>query len=260
MKWSRCFHSVALLLAILLWTASAAAQHYVAWPDVERLDYAARERLSEQVAAAILPGVLRAIGVPESQVRTEIVPGGYKLKTDPSFVTRFRPDRQDQALLFAAAIGYVLRQDSVLIFAVDEGRGDSLTVRVRLREACLMPSTAHRFFLRAAEVAQGLGGGYTAFGCEMLFINLRDAHGMAYSGMDDGRFEQALRRAAADFTPLAEIVGHFRTQTILVGSDWPASGGGRLYLEKMSTVPTEAMSELDLLSYRFADMLRQIVR
>jgi hypothetical protein len=260
-----------LFLAVLLCSGFVQAQNYTyvawqavpgtdtGWPDIARLNYAQRLAISEGVQRDILPGVLRALAIGEAATRTEIVPGGYRLKTDPSFVTRFAPEHGGHALLFAAAIGYVLRQDSVLIFAIDQ-RGDSLTVRVRLDETCLTPQTAQRFFERAAAVAQGLGGGYTAFGCEMLFINLRDGKGAPYSGMDDVRFAEALTQAAAGFVPRAEIAGSFRARTVLIGSDWPGSGGGRRYIEQLAALPLDAVAPLDLLSFRFADRLREAAR
>jgi hypothetical protein len=260
-----------LFLAVLLCSGFVQAQNYTyvawqaipgtdtGWPDIARLNYAQRQAISEGLQRDILPGVLRALAIGEAATRTEIVPGGYRLRTDPSFVTRFAPEQEAHALLFAAAIGYVLRQDSVLIFAIDQ-RGDSLTVRVRLTETCLTPQTAQRFFERAAAVAQGLGGGYTAFGCEMLFINLRDGKGAPYSGMDDVRFATALQRATAGFSPTAVVAGEFRTRTVLFGSDWPGNGAGRLYVDRMRDVPLDAIVALDLLAFRFGDLLRAAVR
>lgn len=258
-----------LLLSLLVALAAphASAQTYVAyqaipgtdtgWPDIARLDYAARERLSEAVQRDILPGVVKALGL--QALETQIVPGGYMLKTDPSLVTRFPAGEEAAALHFAAAMGYVLRQDAVLIFAADE-QGDSLTVRIRLDETCLTPQTAQRFFERAAQTAKGLGGGYTAFGCEMLFINLRGEGGAPYSRLDDMRFAAALRRAAAGFSPAATVAGAFRARTALIGSDWPGNGAGQVYVDRMAALPVEAVAPLDPLAGRFGDMLRQAVR
>lgn len=210
------------------------------------------------MAREVVPGVLQAVGSGGAATRTQIVPGGYRLNTDPSLVTAFAVADEAQALLFAAAIGYVLRQDSVLVFAADP-RGDSLTVRVRLAEACLTPQAAQRFFRHAAAVAAGLGGGYTAFGCEMWFVNLRDGTGAPYSGLDDARFAAALAQAAARFDPPAAVAGSFRARAALIGSGWP-DGNGRPYVEKLAALPVGALAGLDLLSYRFADRLRAAVR
>lgn len=259
-----------LLLSLLLALCStlASAQTYVAyqaipgtdtgWPDIARLDYAARERLSEAVQRDILPGVVKALGLQSLGLQTQIVPGGYMLKTDPSFVTRFPPGEEEAALRFASAIGYVLRQDSVLVFAVDEARGDSLTMRVAF-EQCVTPELAQRFFLRAAAIDKGLGGGFTAFACEMLFINLRDEKGQPYSGLDDAAFAAALGRASSGFAPPARIAGTFRTRSVLIGAGWPGSKGGALYIERLAGLPVDAIAPLDLLSYRFGDLLRAAV-
>lgn len=258
-----------LLFTLLLALAAplASAQTYVAyqaipgtdtgWPDIARLDYAARERLSEAAQRDILPGVVKALGL--QALETQIVPGGYMLKTDPSFVTSFPPGEDEAALRFAAALGYVLRQDSMLVFAVDEPRGDSLTMRVAF-EQCVTPELAQRFFLRAAAIDKGLGGGFTAFGCEMLFINLRDDKGQPYSGLDDAAFTAALGRASSGFSPPARIAGTFRTRTVLIGEGWPGNKGGALYIERLGSLPVETIAPLDLLSYRFGDLLRASVR
>lgn len=228
------------------------------WPDIARLDYAQRQVLSEAVARDIVPGVLHAVGADQAATRTAIVPGGYRLRTDPSLVTSF-VTAVDTADRFAAAIAYVLRQDAVLVFAED-ARGDSVTVRVRLDQPCLTRQAAQAFFRHAATVAGGLGGGYTAFGCEMWFVNLRDDRNAPYSGLDDAAFAQALARAAASFAPPATILGTFRSRTALVGAGWPQSAGGRLHVERLAALPAEALSRLDLLSYRFADWLRAAMR
>ncbi len=257
-------------LLFVLCSTLASAQTYVAyqaipgtntgWPDIARLDYAARQRLSEAVRRDILPGVVTALGLQALALETQIVPGGYLLKTDPSFVTRFPPGEDEAALKFAAALGYVLRQDSMLVFAVDERGGDSLTVRVRVGAQCLDAKSAHRFFLRAAQINKGLGGGFTAFGCEMLFINLRDDKGQPYSGLDDAAFATALARATQGFAPPAAIAGSFRARTALIGEGWPGNRGGALYIEKLAALPVYSIAPLDLLSYRFGDLLRAAVR
>ena len=260
-----------LLLSLLLalWSTTASAQTYVAyqaipgtdtgWPDIGRLNYAQRQHLTQQVGVAIVPAVIRTLGLQSLGLQTQIVPGGYLLKTDPSLVTRFPQGEEEAALRFAAALGYVLRQDSMLVFAVDEQRGDSLTVRVAF-EQCLTPELAQRFFVRAAAIHKGLGGGFTAFACEMLFINLRDDKAKPYSGLDDAAFAAALGRATSNFETPATIAGSFRARTVLIGEGWPGNKGGALYIERLGSLPVEAIAPLDLLSYRFGDLLRQIVR
>jgi uncharacterized protein (UPF0297 family) len=261
-----------IVVAALVWGSAASAQNFIyvayqaipgtrtGWPDIARLDYNARQRLSEDVQRRILPDVIRALGMQTMALETQIVPGGYMLKTDPSFVTRFPPAEEEAALRFAAALGYVLRQDSMLVFAVDATAGQSRTVRVRFAGECLTPQTAQLFFEQAARTNKGLGGGYTAFGCEMLFINLRDDKNAPYSGLNDTQFAAVLERAAIGFAPPASVIGEFRTRTVLIGSDWPGNNAGKLYIDRLTALPVEAVAPLDLMSYRFGDMLRQAVR
>jgi hypothetical protein len=260
------------VVAALVWAGVASAQNFIyvayqaipgtrtGWPDIARLDYSARQRLSEDVQRRILPDVVHTLGLQAMALETQIVPGGYLLRTDPSFVTRFPPMEEEAALRFAAALGYVLRQDSMLVFAVDQSNGQSSTVRMRFAGNCLTPQTAQRFFEQAARASKGLGGGYTAFGCEMLFINLRDDEGKPYSGLDDAAFAAALERATRGFAPPATVAGSFRARTVLIGEGWPGSKGGALYIQRLGSLPVEAIAPLDLLSYRFGDLLRQAVR
>jgi hypothetical protein len=261
-----------LVVAALLWAGIASAQNFIyvayqaipgtrtGWPDITRLDYHARQRLSEEVEQRILPDLVRALSLQELSLDTQIVPGGYRLKTDPTLITRFPPAEEEAALRFAAALGYVLRQDSMLVFAVDQAAGQSHTVRVRFAGECLTPQNAQRFFEQATRTSKGLGGGYTASGCEMLFINLRDERGKPYSGLEDGAFAAALDRATQGFTPPATIAGSFRARTALIGDGWPGNRSGALYIDKLGSLPMEAIAPLDLLSYRFGDLLRASVR
>lgn len=125
---------------------------------------------------------------------------------------------------------------------------------------CVTSDCAHRVFLRAAQIYQGLGGGFTAFGCEMPFINLRDEKGQPYSGLDDDAFAAALGKATRGFAPPAAIAGSFGARTALIGEGWPDSKGGTLYIERLAVLPVEAIAPLDLLSHRFGDLLRASVR
>ena len=63
----------------------------------------------------------------------------------------------------------------------------------------------------------------------MIFINLRDAAGTPYSGLDDGAFAAALARAVQGFAGApATMVRQGTVWARFVGNDWRAqpSGGG----------------------------------
>lgn len=222
-------------------------------PEVARLDYSARQRLSEQVAREIVPAALAALGLAPSAAATQVAPGGYLRRTDPSLVTSFAPGARAAALRFAAAMGYALRQDSVLVFAA-EPQGGALAVTVAFASP-LTPDLARRFFRHAGHVAPGLGGGFTAIGGDMLFINLRDGAGRPFARLDDAAFAAALQRASAAFVPEARIAGNARVAAALVGDGW-AEGSGEAYVRLLDGLPLAALQALDLLGLRFADMLR----
>ena len=56
------------------------------------------------------------------------------------------------------------------------------------------------------------------------------------------------------------MTGAFRTRTVLIGSDWPGNAAGKLYIDRLASLPIEAIAPLDLLAYRFGDLLRDSVR
>jgi len=226
-------------------------------PSLHRLDYARLEELAGEVRQRIVPGVSAALGLPDMAARTAIAPGGYRLRSDPSLTTRFNDDTDGGATArrFAAAVGYVLRQDAVLVFA-DEARGDSLAATLRFEDGAPTALLAHRFFRHAASVAAGLGGGYSTVGEQLVFINLRDASGTPVSGLDDEDFAAALNEAASTFANSVRLAGTKRVRTELVGAAWGHSAGSE-YVAMLATLPPAALAQLDLLGFVFGDMARR---
>lgn len=225
-------------------------------PSLHRLGYARLEKLANDVRRSIVPGVSAALDLPDMASRTAIAPGGYRLRSDPSLTTSFAADAHGGAAArrFAAAVGYVLRQDAVLVFA-EEARGDSLAVTLRFEDAAPSAPLAHRFFRHAASVAAGLGGGYTTVGGALIFINLRDASGAPFSGLDDEEFAAALNEAASTFANSVRLVGTKRVRSELVAAAWGDSAGSQ-YVAILATLPPAALAQLDLLGFVFADMAR----
>ncbi len=223
-------------------------------PDLQPLDYGRLDALAREVRRLIVPEVSAALGLPDRAARTEIAPGGYRLRTDPSLTTSFDATDGASARLFAAAIGYVLRQEGVLVFA-DEARGDSLAVTLRFASGAPGPALAQRFFRHAASVASGLGGGYSSVGGDLVFINLRDGRGMPYSGLADDRFAAMLQRAVEVFAIPVRLVGTKRVRTGLIGAAWGKDGGAG-YVEELAALAPSALAQLDLLGFVFADRVR----
>lgn len=146
------------------------------------------------------PAVLAAVGLDPAQFDAEIVPGGYQLKTNPSVLLLVDGDAAaaDRA---AAAFGYLFDQSSVLVWREsDEGALVSIVTLPGVT-----PNLADHFFRHAASVHPGLGGGYTARGNRLLFINLRGADGRPFSGLTDDEFLAAMTRAAGAFGGLATV-------------------------------------------------------
>lgn len=220
-----CAQAAAAQTTLLLsYEAMPAAQ--VDLPRAKDAPYAEKEMLARAVAEELVPGVIDAMGLDPLAAKTEIAPGGYEGKTNPSLQTAL-PAAEARARRLAAALGYVLRQQSVLVSDLSDAGGGSLCATVGFREPP-SPAAAHAFFLHAARTDKGLGGGYSAAGGRMLFINLRGADGKPFGGLDDAGFAAALKRAAATF-PGAAFAGEAGCRAYLVENDWAKAANGEDY-------------------------------
>ena len=245
------------LLVTALLAAQAAAQEraqllsYEALPsaqveiDLTNADYGQRAEVTDAALRTIAPRVIAAAGFDPAAVETEMTPGGYLLKTNASLQARAVMS-DDDATRLAAALGYVFRQWSVLVSELDDGTGDTGYVTVAFPEDALTPEGAQAFFEHAAAIAEGLGGGYTAFGDEMIFLNVRDGDGGPYSGMEDEIFAAQLGYAAGTFEGAAlSVAGAGTAEARFVGNDWAASPDGEDYAETLAD--PALMAELDAL-------------
>lgn len=160
--------------------------------------YEARQFLTERARTELLPIILESAGLDGRETIAELRMGGYRLQTNPSLhMTVALEDAPADRL--AGAIAWSFAQDSVLVADFDSADGATGYALVRFPENSLTPDLAQRFFLAAAAEHEGLGGGYTAFGDTLLFLNLRGGDGKPYSGLPDDAFTDVLRRAAAAF-------------------------------------------------------------
>jgi hypothetical protein len=228
-----------------LWATAAAAQDggatetwlisYETLPSAQvalNLDaatYAQKAEVAAEALAAISPGVIAAVGLDPAKIETELTPGGYLLETNPSLQARGAMD-EDQATRLAAGFGYVFRQWSVLASLIDETAGDTAYVTVAFPEGGLSPDAAQAFFEAAAAQDDGLGGGYTAFGDEMIFLNVRDAERQPYSGLEDVAFAAKLGAAAGGFDAAdLRVAGAGYARALFVGNDWETAPDGEHY-------------------------------
>lgn len=228
-----------LIALLLLSSLPAAAQNGVRHLFYEAVvagsqaaPYAAREALTGQVQAEILPDLLAALQVPPDRVTTELRMGGYLRETNPALHSAVGMT-EGQADRLALALGWTLSQDSVLVSDLDEwaSAGTGYAV-IAFTAGTLTPDLAQRFFLAAAAVHDGLGGGYTAFGDRLLFLNLRGTDGRPYSGLEDASFVTALGYAASRF-PGASLAGSGRSTARLVESAGAPQGLGEAVMAQL---------------------------
>jgi hypothetical protein len=203
----------------------------VAPPPADQ-SYADRETTARIVAQRITPAVFAALGLDAQRNFTRVAPGGYLGQTNPSILTTLQttPDRAER---LAAAVGLVLRQDSVLVVDFD-GEG-AYHVNVDFGHRSLTPQVAHAFFQRAMLVHTGLGGGYFTLDDRMVFLNLRGSDGKPYSGLSDWPFLERLRIAVARF-PGAKIGDSGQVGARLVANNWKTAVNGQDYARLLDDV------------------------
>jgi hypothetical protein len=88
-------------------------------PKLEAAGYDERAAFAAKVLAEIVPKIADAVGVDANDLDTEVTPGGYLLKTNASLQTEAEVTSAE-ADRFAAGLGYVFRQYSVLVSGLDD--------------------------------------------------------------------------------------------------------------------------------------------
>lgn len=216
---------------VLSWEAIPSLQ--VELPGLRDSSYRERTAVAHAVRDEVLPLLLAALRIAPAAAQTSIEPGGYQGKTGVSLQTSLDADRVGAERL-AAALGYVLRQHSILVANAQDSTAEHFVVRVAFPAGVLDVALAHRFFIHAGAVDEGLLGGYRGAGDELWFINLRDAGGKPYSGLRDDAFARALDKAAGSFDGArVRIAGSARIDAWLVANDWQQAPDGAQYLMRL---------------------------
>jgi hypothetical protein len=217
--------------------------------------YADRAAFTAKIRDELLPDILRAVDIDPAKVRTELTPGGYLLRTNASLQSRVAIDDR-RADRLAAALGYVFRQSSVLVSDLHDRRGGTGYGVVRFAGGPITAGKAHAFFEHAARQNKGLGGGYTAFGSEMIFLNVRDGAGKPYSELEDRAFAAALKRAAASFKEGPARLAHAGyARARFVGNSWREKPNGEDYVAKLGGSADPAVARLDRLKERHTALI-----
>jgi hypothetical protein len=222
-------------------------------PHLDRAGYADRERVAQAVVRELLPELFRAVEVDPAVIRMELAPGGYLGHTNPSIQAALAAS-EDVATRLAAALGLMLRQESVLV-AVLETPGDTFYALLHIEGPRLTPETAQSFFVRAAAADPGLGGGYSTLDGALLFLNMRDSAQRPYSGLGDDLFGGALGRVAAAFVG-ARIERAGSAAARFIGNDWAAAPAGEQYRAMLASAgKPDRAATLDALQRRHTDLV-----
>ena len=224
-------------------------------PGLAKASYDDRAAFSAEVLKEIVPKIVVANGIDPQSLDTEVTPGGYLLKTNASLQTQGNLDDAASDRL-AGSLGYIFRQYSVLVSRLDDTAGKTGFVVVRFPEDSLNAKVAQRFFENAEATEKGLGGGYTAFGDEQIFLNVTDSHGKPYSGVDDAAFLDGLKRAASSFDgPKAEVTTSGKATARFVGNEWDTSKKGEGYISLLGGENSDLVKKLDEIAADYATLV-----
>lgn len=206
--------------------------------------YDDRAAITAEALETVMPQVFDILGVVASAAtETMVTPGGYLLNTNASLQTEATVDGAT-ADRIAAAAGWVFRQWSVLVTDFGNTDGGTGYAVVTFADGTLDADLAQAFFEHAASVAEGLGGGYTAFGDAMYFLNVRGPDG-PYSGIEDADFIDLLDEAAGSFAEADPAVTESgEAEARFVGNDWEAASDGGDYLALLGGVDSDTVAAL----------------
>ncbi|MFS2175446.1 hypothetical protein ACCC98_05775 [Rhizobium pisi] len=224
-------------------------------PRLAQASYDDRAGFSAEVLKEIVPKIIMANGIDPATLETEVTPGGYLLKTNASLQTEGDLD-DTVADRLAGSMGYVFRQYSVLASRLNDTTGKTGFVVVRFPQDSLNATIAQRFFEAADATKNGLGGGYTAFGDEQIFLNVTNSEGKPYSGLDDATFQDGLKRTAASFgDPQPEVSSSGKATARFIGNDWEKSKRGEDYQSLLGGADSELVKKLDEIGKDYASLV-----
>ncbi|WP_245294726.1 hypothetical protein [Rhizobium rhizosphaerae] len=236
----------------VLLSYEATPSHGFDLPKMADATYADRAAFAGKMLETIVPRIAEAVGVAPGALETEVTPGGYMLKTNASLQSESEID-DPLADRLAAALGYVFRQDSVLVSRFDDPKGKTFYVTVSFPKDTLDAKTAQSFFEKADATAKGLGGGYTAFGDDQIFLNVTDDAGKPYSGLTDKAFLEGLTKTAEAFAPNKPAISQSgQVNARFVGNDWEKSAKGEDYVKALGGAGAAAVTALDAIEADYA--------
>jgi len=197
------------------------------------ISYDSRAGFSQGILDDLVPAVLAAVDVDSNAVTSVITPGGYEGTTNPSIQSMLDTD-DDSATRVAAALGFVLHQGAVLAADYSDANGGTAWGAVRFLDGAPDALQAQAFYVWATEVDPGLGGGYTAWGDRLIFLNLHGDDGSPSGGLADDAFLAAMTRAAQECTvvPVA-LAASGEARAWLVENDWSTAPDGEDYLSTL---------------------------
>lgn len=194
-------------------------------PGLVRATYQQREEVTREAAERLVPKALRVFGSDLRLEWTRIGPGGHAGEINPAVYTSISATRV-QAEKVAAALGYVMRQSSVLVADLQDDKGNIAMVEISFSDAGLTPLRAAGF-LRAANLTLASNElGFSAIDDRMIFLNIG-------TGIDDEAFHAGLAKTATTFPPPPAVSAVKRATATFVTNNWSRSPDGEEYAARL---------------------------
>jgi hypothetical protein len=191
-------------------------------PEGRRPSYDQKDQFTRAALAEIVPHVWTTLGAFAQRARSRVRAGGYHDQVNPAIHSNITTSELEARRL-AAALGFVFRQQAVLVYDLADEKGELRFVAVRFPRGTLTPALAEQFFARARAELKSDRLGFSATYSRMLFINLN-------TGIADDVFAAGLGRAAAAMPRLEiKVEPPKPVRATLIENDWEKSKEGEDY-------------------------------
>jgi hypothetical protein len=257
----------ALAAALLVFAGSASAEALRNWRIAfevlssqhaqpaggRKASYAEKDALTRAVLAEIVPHVWTTLGaVVAARVRSRVQAGGYGNEVNPSIHSAVQTT-EAEARRLSAALGFVFRQDAVLMYDLAAEDGQLKQVTVRFARRSMTPAIAARFFDLARQELKNDKLGFSSTLSRMIFININ-------TGIGDDALAAGLKRAAAAWPQQNITVEPPKSvRALLVENDWSKQKAGESYASELGAGGERLAGALAMLQRRHDGRVRRWV-
>jgi hypothetical protein len=257
MRFHALWRVAALAAALLVFAGSASAEALRNWriafevlssqhaqpAEGRKASYGEKDALTRAVLAEIVPHVWTTLGAVAARVRSRVQAGGYGNEVNPSIHSVVQTT-EAEARRLSAALGFVFRQDAVLMYDLAAETGDLKQVTVRFARRSMTPAIATRYFELARRELKSDKLGFSTTLSRMIFINLN-------TGIADDALAAGLTRAAAAWPEMnIKVEPPKALRALLIENDWGKEKAGESYVRQLGANGERLATALALLQRR----------